>query len=170
VNVTLKWPNDVIVEAPALGPLSESRVPGSPRSWRKVAGILAEATSSGNALQFVVVGIGVNVRSAVWPPEVAARAASLEGFTRRAIDRDSVLVELLTALAEQRTALVDGGAPVLLDRWRALAPSSQGHRVTWETPDGPRTGLTAGIDAAGALLVRTPQKTERIVAGELSWE
>jgi BirA family transcriptional regulator, biotin operon repressor / biotin---[acetyl-CoA-carboxylase] ligase len=170
VPVTLKWPNDVMVESGGVGreDATDRRVGG--RRWRKLAGILAEATTSGNVLQFMIVGIGVNLRSADWPPEVAARATSLEAMTGRLVDRDVVLVALLESLAEQRQRLLAGGGDALLDEWRALSPSSRGHGVQWAAPEGPRTAVTAGIDAEGALLVETASGGDRIVAGELIWE
>jgi BirA family transcriptional regulator, biotin operon repressor / biotin---[acetyl-CoA-carboxylase] ligase len=154
VPVTLKWPNDVIVEG----------------SWRKVAGILAEATASGNAVQFVIVGIGVNLNRASYPVDVAARAVSLEELNGGPVDRDVVLVEILGALADWRADLVRAGADNLLRAWRQLAPSSCGCRVRWETREGQRSGTTAGIDGDGALLVESSAGVERIVAGEVQWQ
>jgi BirA family transcriptional regulator, biotin operon repressor / biotin---[acetyl-CoA-carboxylase] ligase len=167
--VTLKWPNDVIVDERELGHAWPNNEPPHP-SWRKVAGILAEATSSGNVLQFVIVGIGINLRSAEWPPDVARRATSIEAVTGRIVDRDTLLFALLEALAAQRRVLLAGGAAGVLDAWRRFAPSSEGRRVAWETPGGRRSAVSAGIDVDGALLVQTPEGRERIVAGELFWE
>jgi len=42
-------------------------------------------------------------------------------------------------------------------------------RVSWETPAGSQSGITAGIDDMGALLVRVGERTERVVAGEVLW-
>lgn len=171
VPVTLKWPNDVIVEAEAIGSELTGGPGAAPRRWRKVAGILAEAASSGNALQFIILGIGINLRSADWPADVAARATSLAAVSNHPVDRDAVLVSLLAAIAaERRRFLTPGGADALLDDWRRLSPSSRGRMVTRETPEGPVRLVTAGIDADGALLVDGPQGRERIVAGELVWE
>ena len=47
--------------------------------------------------------------------------------------------------------------------------SGCGARVSWETPAGPRSGITAGVDEHGALLVDAGDRMERIVAGELRW-
>jgi BirA family biotin operon repressor/biotin-[acetyl-CoA-carboxylase] ligase len=170
VPATLKWPNDVMVEADATAGDPSGGGNAARSDWRKLAGILAEATTSANALQFVIVGIGVNLRSAAWPPDIAARATSLEAVTGRPFDRDAVLVALLEALADERRRLVAGGAARLVDEWRRLAPSSRGRRVTWQTAQGWRSAVTAGLDADGALLVETPEGRERIVAGELLWE
>ena len=54
-------------------------------------------------------------------------------------------------------------------RGAGLAPAASGARVTWTTLDGTRTGITAGIDDRGALLVQTDGRIERIVSGELAW-
>ena len=42
-------------------------------------------------------------------------------------------------------------------------------RVAWSTPSGPRSGVTAGIDDRGALLVRVDDHLETIVGGEVTW-
>jgi hypothetical protein len=41
--------------------------------------------------------------------------------------------------------------------------------VTWNTPQGIKAGVTAGIDDRGALLVQATHGVERIVGGELIW-
>ena len=70
-------------------------------SGRKLAGILAEG-----AVSHVVLGIGINVQSAAYPADVAARATSIEAELGRPVDRGLVLAECLAALgvALSRTA------------------------------------------------------------------
>lgn len=160
---SVKWPNDVMIETPAAS-ASMSR-------WRKLAGILAEASATGGDLQFVVLGIGINLTPAAYPPDVQARATSLEGELGRPIDRALVLTEILSAIAVGRRQLIAGEGAEVLARWRALSPSSTGRRVLWRVTDGSRMGVTRGIDDEGALLVETPAgSVERIIAGELEWE
>ena len=142
----LKWPNDVLVER------------------RKLAGILAEGLGIGTAGQAVVIGVGLNVQPSSYPPEVAARATSLEGELGRAVDRGQVLAEVLAALSDH-LATLDRSPGDILQAWRAASPSATGTRVDW---DG-RHGITAGIDDSGALLVRTASGVERVIAGELHW-
>jgi BirA family biotin operon repressor/biotin-[acetyl-CoA-carboxylase] ligase len=142
----LKWPNDVLV------------------GRRKLAGILADGLAVGTAEQAVVIGVGVNLRPASYPPEVAARATSLEGELGRAVERGPVLAEVLAALSD-RLATLERCPGDILQAWRAAAPSATGTRVEW---DG-RTGTTAGIDDTGALLIRTSSGIERVMAGELTW-
>lgn len=161
---TIKWPNDIIVE--------RGRVPQSPR-WerRKLGGILAEAAVSGDALQHVVVGIGLNLARAAYPPEVAALATSVEAETGRPGDFFGVFAACRAALAHERAALFTGGAADLRRRWRAHAPSAVGALVAWQHEGRRLTGLTAGLDDSGALLVDPEDGGPRrhLVAGEVEW-
>lgn len=149
----IKWPNDLVLER------------------RKLAGILAEAVSGpASGLQAVVLGFGINIRAAAYPPEIAHRATSLEAELGRPVDRGLVLAEALSSLASRYEDLREGRFDAILSAWRALAPSSRGATVEWITPAGARQGRTEGIDDSGALLVRTGGDVERIVAGELTWK
>jgi BirA family transcriptional regulator, biotin operon repressor / biotin---[acetyl-CoA-carboxylase] ligase len=156
--VELKWPNDVVVVAG-----------GAFAARRKVAGILAEASSGADGLQYVVIGIGINVRTGAFPPELRDRASALEVELGRPVDAARVLVDALTALNRAVSDLRRGTVDDVLARWRALAPSATGAAVEWETPGGVRRGTTAGVDADGALLVRDGSGVERIISGEIRW-
>jgi BirA family biotin operon repressor/biotin-[acetyl-CoA-carboxylase] ligase len=149
----IKWPNDLLVDG------------------RKLAGILAEGVPSPSApsLQAVVLGYGINVASAAYPPELASRATALESELGRAVDRAVLCAESLASLSARYADLVAGRFDAILDAWRSRAFGSRGARVEWDTPSGVRSGITEGIDAMGALLVRTSESLERIVAGEVRW-
>ena len=147
LRVDLKWPNDLYL------------------ARRKLAGILAE----GAANDAVILGYGINIGPMAFPPELADRATSLETELGRAVDRAHVFAETLAALARRYEDLLDGRFDAILDAWRERAPAGRGAHVSWTTPAGVRTGVTAGIDDRGALLVRAGDRVERIVAGELTW-
>lgn len=99
VEATLKWPNDLLVPAPDRAELE---------GWgtaRKVGGILSELVST-PAGPAVVLGVGVNVSQT--PDELpVASAISLAVAGARGVDREVLLVALVTALAD------------LQERWRA---------------------------------------------------
>jgi len=151
LRTQLKWPNDVYV------------------ARRKLAGILAEASTSRSAADIVVVGYGINVAASAYPPELVDRATSLESELGRDVDRSRVLAETLVSLASWYGRLLDGEFDAILDAWRGRAPAATGARVAWTNADGPQSGTTAGIDGDGALLVRVGDRTERIVGGEVTW-
>ena len=151
LRVDLKWPNDLQV------------------SRRKLGGILAESSGTGGPSDTVVVGYGINVRSTAFPPALRDRATSLESELGRAIDRHHLLAETLAALSRRYEDLLAGRFDAILDAWRRLAPAASGARVAWTTNAGTATGVTAGIDDLGALLVRIDERVERIVSGEITW-
>jgi BirA family transcriptional regulator, biotin operon repressor / biotin---[acetyl-CoA-carboxylase] ligase len=152
LNVDLKWPNDLYV------------------GRRKLAGILAEGIGRGSAVDVVILGYGINLRPAAYPPELADRATSLESEIGRVVDRHGVLVATLIALARRYDDLLEGRFDAILDAWRRRAPSHRGARVVWDTPAGPQSGITDGIDDRGGRLVRVAaDRVERIVAGEVRW-
>jgi BirA family biotin operon repressor/biotin-[acetyl-CoA-carboxylase] ligase len=154
----IKWPNDLQIEG------------------RKVAGILAEgiatnqpAAGGGRGVTLVVLGYGINVGPMTHPPEIAHRATSLESELGRPIERAMLFAESLAALDARHGDLVEGRFDAILDAWRRRAPMRRGARVTWETPAGSSTGVTDDIDEYGALLVRTDEGLERLIAGEIHW-
>jgi BirA family biotin operon repressor/biotin-[acetyl-CoA-carboxylase] ligase len=150
--VELKWPNDLVCER------------------RKLAGILAEmATTGSDGWEAVVLGIGINVRAAAYPPELAATATSLEAELGRPIDRALVLVETLAALASRYADLQAGRFDAILTAWRGLARSLPGAPVEWDGPAGVVRGLAIDIDSDGTLLARTETGIARLVAGEVRW-
>jgi BirA family transcriptional regulator, biotin operon repressor / biotin---[acetyl-CoA-carboxylase] ligase len=156
--VSIKWPNDLVM-APA----------GTVRGSRKLGGILAEARTDGGRLTHVIVGFGINVGRSAFPPEISARATSLEDELGRDVDRGAVLTALLRRFATWLVRLRGGRTPEVVARWRALAVGAAGSSIEWQSEGGPRRGVTAGIDPEGALLVRAGALTERIVAGEVTW-
>jgi len=147
----VKWPNDVYV--------------GS----RKLAGILAEAGSSGDDVQHVVLGFGINLLTAAYPPDVAARATSIESELGRSPDRGLVLAECLAALADRYAELQRGDHHIVIDAWRARAADSLGRLVEWEAGGSTLRGVAQDIDARGALLVRVDGVVVRVISGEVRW-
>lgn len=75
----IKWPNDVVVND------------------RKCAGILAE-TFAGGSSAFMVLGIGLNVNTTAYPPELRDTATSLKLALDRHVDRNSLAIALLKQL------------------------------------------------------------------------
>lgn len=147
LQADIKWPNDLLV--------------GS----RKLAGILAEGVTA----RAVVLGYGINVGAAAYPPEIADRATSLESELGRPIDRAALCIETLAAVARRYDDLLAGRFDAILDAWRQRSPGNVGRRVTWDTPSGSQSGITAGIDETGALLVSVGDRVERLFAGEVVW-
>ena len=147
----LKWPNDLVI------------------GQRKLAGILAEGLALNTPAQAIVLGIGINLKAAAHPPEIAGRAISIEEARGHPVDRAVLQEDVLAGLSDLYGRLRRGQVDDILREWRDAAPSAVGSRVEWDTPLGSRSGTTQGIDEDGALLVRTQDSVERIIGGELRW-
>jgi BirA family biotin operon repressor/biotin-[acetyl-CoA-carboxylase] ligase len=134
-DVRVKWPNDVVV-----GPY--------PRH-RKIAGILVEATLAGSKADFVIVGIGLNVHTRVFPDGIASVATScaLEGGT--ALDRAEILADVVAALDRDLSHVAAFGLGLVRARLER-ADLLRGHRVSGDAG----LGICEGIDDDGRLLVR----------------
>ena len=151
LDARVKWPNDVYA--------------GS----RKLAGILAEAGSSAGTVDYVVLGFGINVRAAAYPPDVASRATSMERELGRCVDRGLVLAECLAALSNRYEMLQRGAADDVIAAWRLRAATHMRRVVEWDTERGARRGVAEDIDSAGALLVRVDEQIVRVMSGEVRW-
>jgi BirA family biotin operon repressor/biotin-[acetyl-CoA-carboxylase] ligase len=155
--VEIKWPNDIVV-----------RASGTARR-RKLAGILAEASTNADGLQYVILGFGVNLRSAAYPGDLADRATAIETELGRPVEGALVLTETLAAFATSFDELAAGHTETVLARWRTLAPSAHGSRVEFSSSAGTLAGTAEGIGEDGALLIRVGARIERIISGEVRW-
>lgn len=151
LDVELKWPNDLQV--------------GS----RKLGGILAEASSVAGDVRFVVLGFGINLGVAAYPPDVAARATSVEAETGQPGDRGAVLVACLAALDARYRAFERRQTTSMLAAWRHRARGQLGRRVQWLSNGQPQVGTAIGIEDDGALRVEADNGLVRISSGEVQW-
>ena len=137
----IKWPNDVWI------------------GHRKAAGILVEAGSD-----FAVVGIGMNVNTTCFPPEVADIATSLRLETSQAFSRADVLGAIIRKFALRRRQISEDFEELLSAvRLRCVLT---GKRVSLTTASGPRIGIVEGIAAGGELLLRSEHGLERLIQAD----
>ena len=159
--VELKWPNDVVIGRP----------------WRKLAGILCEASALGTTEGVMVVGIGVNLQRAAYPPEVAGRATSLDAECDRPVALADLVMASLNRVREYVHHLRDGRRATVLDRWREFGGEALDNQpVAWHDSLGVRRGFACGLSDTGALLVRATDpesgqpRIEHLIAGDVQWE
>ncbi|HWN72126.1 MAG TPA: biotin--[acetyl-CoA-carboxylase] ligase, partial [Haliangium sp.] len=127
----LKWPNDVLVHG------------------RKLSGILTEMSTRGERVQHLVVGIGVNLESRSFPPEIGDRATSL-ALLGVAVERQRFVDRLLSELETWFDRFFAGGVAALADAWLARADRS---RVRATSQGRLVEGSIVGLDADGCLLI-----------------
>jgi len=148
--VDIRWPNDLLLEG------------------KKCGGILVETAVEPDRvsmLRYAVIGIGVNVNHASFPEELAVLATSLRIATGQEQSRDALLVALLRALDQELAVLEDPTAAeesALLERFAAASSWVSGKRVNVPEQGG-YTGVTAGLDTHGFLLVDGDDGVRRTV-------
>jgi len=146
VEATLKWPNDV-------------RVGG-----RKLAGVLVEARA-----RRVLVGVGMNVGQAGFPPEIAEAATSLRLETGQPVDRLAPLSPILERLAERLAEAETQPAALIA----AVAARMEGLGSTVDVRD-PATGqplhrgIVLGLAPDGALRLAAEAGEVAVYAGEVT--
>jgi len=158
--VALKWPNDVLLAAE----------PSGAAGYRKLAGLLAEATSGPGAPDSVVVGLGVNVSAPLeaLPEDVRDSAASLAAVTGRSEDPCVVAAEVLSRLPVWYHLLAREGGASLRDAWRARAVDWWGRDVEVRSAGEVLRGIARDVDPGGALLLETVDgRIVRILSGEV---
>jgi BirA family biotin operon repressor/biotin-[acetyl-CoA-carboxylase] ligase len=139
VDARVKWPNDVWIDR------------------RKVAGILIEGMPQQG---WAVLGIGLNVTTESFPPELAETATSL-----RLIGVETTPARVLDELLASLSRWLGAPRDAVLAAWRSR-DALRGERIRW--PGG--EGTADGIDDSGALLVQTGNGRVTLDAGEVHLE
>nr|MDQ3365874.1 biotin--[acetyl-CoA-carboxylase] ligase [Myxococcota bacterium] len=145
-HAVLKWPNDALVDG------------------RKLAGVLVEAHSQGSRLDAVIVGIGVNLTTAVLAAGQGSahdalpdHAITLEEAAGRPVDRESFLDAVLVSVERWIDRYVAIGLPVVIPAWHERMAPRLVARASLVDEAGTRAqlvGEVAGLDGDGALLLR----------------
>lgn len=146
----IKWANDIHVKD------------------KKICGILAETGETPRGLA-VIVGIGINLKSTGFPPEIASVATSVEAETGQKINPDELL-EALTRFFDYHYEILSetGGASRIRREWTRRSSYAAGKPVRVFLENETLRGTTDGIEENGALRVRTETgETKIIQAGEI---
>ena len=144
----LKWPNDLLLKG------------------KKFCGILTEMNAEATQVRYLVVGIGINVNQAKFPPELREIATSLKIETGTEWSRVELCVALLKSLDREYRSLIDNsdGRDAILRRFETNSSSVRGRKVTVEE-DERLTGITEGLDERGFLRVRTKEGLRTVLSG-----
>lgn len=150
-GVGIKWPNDLIA------------------AGRKLGGVLIDIQGEPPGATRAVIGLGLNVRMpAAAAGEIDQPWMDLATLTDgKAPERNA----LAAALVESQVAALDEfsarGFAIFGEDWQRLDLVA-GRAVALHSHEQTVTGVAAGVDSEGALLLRTPQGVKRFVSGDVS--
>lgn len=148
LKTRIKWPNDLLING------------------RKVAGLLNEMSAETDKVNFVILGIGVNVNmsAAQFPEELRHPATSLALESGAKVDRTEFAKVMLQELDSLYALFLQEGYAPARREW--LERSSLAGALVTVTDNGSvRSGRVSGIDEYGALLLDTG---EQILSGDVT--
>jgi len=143
LKAELKWPNDVLIKG------------------KKVCGILAEMEAEVDAINFINLGIGINVNASI--PQYEKGATSLKDELGEEVPRKELLKAVLKEINKQQALLTEDK---LLREWKNLSVTLN-KQVRIITLGGEVMGRAIDIDSNGALVLRSEDGSLRsIIAGD----
>ena len=149
-RVWLKWPNDAQIDG------------------KKVCGILAQMKIRASAIDFVVLGIGINVNLAYdqFPQEIRSIATSVALEAGREISRLELIIRLYENLTKWYKQLLRDGFDPVKEKWLSLSPMI-GQSVSVMFREDVVSGKAVGLAEDGALMLLTDENiTVNVSAGD----
>ncbi len=152
VEPAIKWPNDVLVHG------------------RKMGGSLVECAARGDAVEFLILGVGANLNVELDAlcaalGQAADGATSLRAATGKEVDRSAFAAAYLNALEVWAQRFRTQGPAAILDAWRDRDILT-GRRVEIRGGGTAFVGRVAGLDEQGHLVVCGALGERRVVSTE----
>jgi BirA family transcriptional regulator, biotin operon repressor / biotin---[acetyl-CoA-carboxylase] ligase len=148
----MKWPNDILI------------------GGKKLGGILTEMQNRGNQVDFVVIGIGINVGTEPgdFSRGLTATATSLKQVLKRDLDRAEVLEKVFPEVLKEMDRFVAEGSSPLVKRWEESS-GMVGKQIEFGENGQRRRGRVLGLARDGQLKIQTEDGvTLDWVAGDIT--
>ena len=138
LSSTIKWPNDVMINR------------------KKVAGILLEAELDNDKVDYVVLGIGLNLNTNLdlLPPELRYNSTSIFNELNQTVDHHSFLKHLFMTLNEHYSKFINQDINSILSEWKKQSDTI-GRNVRILTSSEKIIGKAFDIDESGFLIITT---------------
>jgi BirA family biotin operon repressor/biotin-[acetyl-CoA-carboxylase] ligase len=152
LNARIKWPNDILI------------------GDKKIAGILTEITTEMDAVDYVVVGLGVNVNTtaADMPSDIRSIATSVRIENGSRVSRSDLLCSLLHHFESSYDTLQRDGFKPIMAQWREMSDII-GRPVYVDVLDVRHTGIVEAVDDDGVLILKDDNgRRHRIFSGDVT--
>ncbi|MBR2179622.1 MAG: biotin--[Selenomonadaceae bacterium] len=153
IQPAIKWPNDLLYNG------------------RKIVGILTEISAEMSRINYIVIGIGINVNinRDEFPEDLRDIAASLSEVKGDSVSRIDFLKALLEEFDKLYIEANQNGFEEILNQWRKYNITiGKKIRVIPAGSDEEFAAIAEDIDSEGALIVKTEKGTEKVYAGDVS--
>lgn len=147
-KLALKWPNDVLL------------------SGGKVAGILLESAGTAQGVDWLAIGVGVNLKSLPQDVSDAAFAPVALADHGAGVAAEEFLNALAANFEAEEAIFAKFGFDVIRGTWLKRA-ARLGEVITARTARDEITGTFESVDAQGSLILRTPEGAQAIAAADV---
>lgn len=147
MNAKIKWPNDILI------------------SGRKISGILTELSSDMEKINYVVVGIGINLNTDL--EELPEKAASLKVEMGQEISVKLFLKSFFEHYDTVYQEYLNNGIDQIIEKWKKNS-DTLGKNVKIIGINETYDGLAKDIDENGALILKTKDKEIKVYSGDVS--
>lgn len=151
--IQIKWPNDLLIDG------------------KKVCGILTELKGEQDRVDYLVIGIGVNVNQSMtdnWIAELNKPATSLSAVWGKSIHRASLLVMILKELEQYYQLYQQRGFEPIKQTWEQVT-HLYGKTIIARTPTGKLEGIAQRLNEDGALVLQTDTGLQTVYSAEIEW-
>lgn len=151
LETQIKWPNDILIEG------------------KKVSGILTEMNAEQERINYVVLGIGINVnmKRPDFPEDLRMPATSLMECSGKKVDRLSLLCTLINTLERDYDELRNSGVMSIFNQWRSRC-NILNRRIRVCLTGGEITGVAEDFTPEGGLVIRLDGREKRVIyAGDV---
>lgn len=150
LKARIKWPNDVIVNG------------------KKVCGILTEMSSKIDAVNYIIIGTGINVNVQQFPDELKDMATSLSIETGKDISRKELLADILFEFEKLYNEFKENRLKNIINEFKSFS-ATLGQSVRVISVNDSFEGIAEDITDDGTLVVRQGDgTTRRVISGDVS--
>lgn len=151
LETVIKWPNDIVANG------------------KKICGILTEMSAEPEWINYVVIGIGINANTEVFPDDISSVASSLFIETGKKVNRSCLVAAFGNAFEDYYNRFMEKGNLELLTEEYNSCLANYNNQVRILDSVGEYVGISKGINRLGELLVTDSEGGERVVrSGEVS--
>jgi BirA family biotin operon repressor/biotin-[acetyl-CoA-carboxylase] ligase len=144
-----KWPNDIMINE------------------RKTAGVLIEGSLKDSSVEFVIVGIGVNVNQREFPGGLSETATSLALASGSDVDRAELFREIMRSLETHYDKLKKEGVRSIIPLWTDRT-TMIGRKISVSQNGVLLEGVAQGVNEQGALVLANNGSSYALMAGDVT--
>jgi BirA family biotin operon repressor/biotin-[acetyl-CoA-carboxylase] ligase len=150
LDVKIKWPNDIMVKG------------------KKLAGILTEISTEMDSINYIVVGLGLNVNTPDFPRELEKRATSMLIETGKNFSRIKLLRAYLEQFEKYYKLFTSNHFRLIMRRWKELTEII-GREIIVDVIGQSHSGKVIDIDDDGVLIIEDGNGViHRIFSGDVT--